>query len=46
MDARIRISTPHGYPVDFFDGRLPEKEMVLTVTDGTWGKSYTLGRFE
>lgn len=46
MDNRIRTSTPHGYPVDFFDDRLPEKEQVLTVTDGVLGKSFTLGQFE
>lgn len=46
MDARVRTSTPHSYPVDYFDDRLPEKEMVLTVTDGVSGKSYTLGQFE
>ena len=25
MDARIKATVPHGFPVDFFDVRLPEK---------------------
>jgi len=46
MDARIRIATPHGFPVDYFDDRLPEKQVVLSVTNGVEGKTYTLEQFE
>ncbi len=46
MDPRIRGTVPHGFPVDFFDPRLPEKELTFGLTNGLEGRSYTLGQFE
>lgn len=46
MDARIKTLVPHGYPVDFFDDRLPEKETVFGITDGITGETFTPDRFE
>jgi hypothetical protein len=46
MDARIKATVPHGFPVDFFDARLPEKEITFGVTDGRTGEMFSLEQFQ
>ncbi|WP_020568092.1 DUF3179 domain-containing (seleno)protein [Neolewinella persica] len=46
MDARIKTTVPHGFPVDFFDTRLPEKVRTFGVTDGRTGEMFTLEQFQ